>query len=134
MKLPNKSLVLKLEDLYVVEPMTITQQYVFNDWNKYPIHVLHGSAGTGKSFISVYKALNDVLNMKSGYKRVVLLRSADLPIAVLSFPVILFKSVFTPYAVLLDPVVFFTIDHSPNAELDPPIVFEIIAKLPKAEL
>ena len=76
MKLPSKSLVLKLEDLYVVEPMTPTQQHVYNDWNKYPIHVLHGSAGTGKSFISVYKALNDVLNMKNGFKRVVLLRSA----------------------------------------------------------
>lgn len=76
MKPTNKSLVLKLDDLYVIDPMTPTQQHVFNDWNKYPIHVLHGVAGTGKSFISVYKALNDVLNTHNRYKRLVLLRSA----------------------------------------------------------
>jgi len=76
MKTTNKGLVLKLDDLYIIDPMTPTQQHVFNDWNKYPIHVLHGVAGTGKSFISVYKALNDVLNLHNKYKRLVLLRSA----------------------------------------------------------
>lgn len=71
----NNKLILKLEDLGEVTPLTTAQRLLFYSWDEYPIHVLHGSAGTGKSFISVYKALEQVLDMKSEYKRLVLLRS-----------------------------------------------------------
>ena len=38
--------------------------------------ILHGAAGTGKTFIALYKALEEVL-MKGGfYKKVIIVRSA----------------------------------------------------------
>jgi phosphate starvation-inducible protein PhoH len=38
--------------------------------------LLHGVAGTGKSFIALYKALEEVLDRNNPYQRVVLVRSA----------------------------------------------------------
>jgi phosphate starvation-inducible PhoH-like protein/PhoH-like ATPase len=37
--------------------------------------MLHGIAGTGKSFISLYLALNQVLTEESNYKKVIIVRS-----------------------------------------------------------
>ena len=38
--------------------------------------LLHGSAGTGKTFIALYKALEEVLDKSNTYKKVVICRSA----------------------------------------------------------
>jgi predicted ribonuclease YlaK len=38
--------------------------------------VLHGCAGTGKTFIALYKALEEVLNREGFYKKVIIVRSA----------------------------------------------------------
>lgn len=75
-KTNNNKLVISLEDLYQIEPLTDTQNEVFINWNKYDVQVLHGVAGTGKTFISIYKGLEDVLNRKTQYKRLIVLRSA----------------------------------------------------------
>lgn len=37
--------------------------------------MLHGAAGTGKTFISVYKALEEMMNNRSSFEKVVIVRS-----------------------------------------------------------
>lgn len=72
----QNSLTLKIDDLLVCESLTPKQGEFFTQWWQYDVQVLYGSAGTGKTFISVYKALEDVLDKSSIYKQLVILRSA----------------------------------------------------------
>ena len=69
------NLKVRIEDLCIIDPMTNTQASLFSSWNKYIIHVLSGYAGTGKTFISIYKALEEVLGGRQ-YKQLIILRSA----------------------------------------------------------
>ena len=58
-----------------VVPMTENQRKAFKSWESNKNLVLHGTAGTGKSYIAFYLALRDIL--KSGVqKRIVIIRSA----------------------------------------------------------
>ena len=53
---------LKLEDLITVGPLTENQKTAFEAYKKdNKSLILHGSAGTGKTFISIYLALEEVL-------------------------------------------------------------------------
>ena len=65
----------RLEHLAKLEPMTSNQEIVFKSWEKNNM-VLSGSAGTGKTFISLYLALKDVLDKSTQYERVLIVRSA----------------------------------------------------------
>lgn len=67
----NISLVLKK-----IEPKTKNQEKVFDDYSKGKHIVTLGCAGSGKSFLSVYLALNEILNTKSSKKKLVIIRSA----------------------------------------------------------
>jgi len=64
---------LELQD---VEPLTRTQEKFFNNYSNGKSQVLSGSAGTGKTFISLYNAFNEILNGKTNYRRIVIIRSA----------------------------------------------------------
>lgn len=67
----------KHEDLNIVKPKTHNQQLFFDLYDQQSTAMLlHGVAGTGKTFISMYKALEEVLNPKSVYERLVIVRSA----------------------------------------------------------
>lgn len=66
---------LRLEHLTQLEPMTSNQEVVFKNWDKNNM-VLSGSAGTGKTFISLYLALKDVLDKSTPYEKVLIVRSA----------------------------------------------------------
>ena len=55
--------------------MTSNQEVVFKNWDKNNM-VLSGSAGTGKTFISLYLALKDVLDKSTPYEKVLIVRSA----------------------------------------------------------
>ena len=50
------------EHLLNIEPLTESQKSVFDRWADDKHLVLHGCAGTGKTFISLYLALREVLN------------------------------------------------------------------------
>ena len=53
---------LKLDDLITVSPLTANQKNAFDAYKKENKSlILHGSAGTGKTFISIYLALEEVL-------------------------------------------------------------------------
>lgn len=59
-----------------IEPLTKNQRYSFESFQDNNKNLmLHGIAGTGKSFISMYLALKEVLNENSQYKKVVVVRS-----------------------------------------------------------
>ena len=62
-------------NLTTVKPIGDNQKEVFNTWKKGKNQFLFGAAGTGKTFISLYLALNDVFDLKKPYDKVVLVRS-----------------------------------------------------------
>lgn len=58
-----------------IEPLTQNQKTTFNAYKAGHNLLLHGIAGTGKSFISLYLALDEILKRQSDYKKVVIVRS-----------------------------------------------------------
>ena len=62
-------------NLVTVKPITDNQKLVFETWKKGKNQFLFGAAGTGKTFISLYLAMQNVLDLKSPYERVVVVRS-----------------------------------------------------------
>jgi len=62
-------------NLITVKPITDNQKLVFDSWKKGKNQFLFGAAGTGKTFVSLYLALKDVLDLKTSYEKVVLVRS-----------------------------------------------------------
>jgi len=62
-------------NLVSVKPIGDNQKTVFDTWKKGKNQFLFGSAGTGKTFVSLYLALQDVFNLKTKYDKVVLVRS-----------------------------------------------------------
>ena len=57
-----------------ISPLTLNQSSTFKAFEQGKHLLLHGVAGTGKTYISLYLALNEVLN-KSRYKHIVVIRS-----------------------------------------------------------
>ena len=71
----KKNKEIKSINLVAVKPITDNQKLIFESWKKDQNQFLFGVAGTGKTFISLYLALKDVLNLKTPYDKVVLVRS-----------------------------------------------------------
>ena len=69
------SLKLRLEDMEVVEPVTANQRKVVNAYEAGDSLVLAGSAGTGKTFMALSLALEDVLDKELSYDKVMIVRS-----------------------------------------------------------
>jgi len=63
------------DDLVTVKPITDNQGLVFNSWKTGKNQFLFGAAGTGKTFISLYLALTDIMDLKKPYDKVILVRS-----------------------------------------------------------
>ena len=57
-----------------IKPITKHQEETFSAWNIGDNLVLNGSAGTGKTFMSLYLGLNEVFG-KSSHKKLVIIRS-----------------------------------------------------------
>jgi Phosphate starvation-inducible protein PhoH, predicted ATPase len=65
-----------LHDLKDVRPMNETQRQFFLSYIEGNHVIGNGSAGTGKSFISLYLALNDVLDNEKEQDKIIIVRSA----------------------------------------------------------
>ena len=62
-------------NLLKIKPITESQKTVFETWKKGQNQFLFGCAGTGKTFISLYLAMQEVLNLQTKYEKVILVRS-----------------------------------------------------------
>ena len=62
-------------NLIKVKQIKDGQKSVFETWKKGQNQFLFGCAGTGKTFISLYLAMQDVLDLKTKYDKVILVRS-----------------------------------------------------------
>ena len=58
-----------------IEPLTDNQKTLFEAYAKDQNLVAYGVAGTGKTFITLYNALQDVLNPETPYEKVYIVRS-----------------------------------------------------------
>ena len=58
-----------------IEPITDNQKRVFESYKEGKHIVAYGTAGTGKTFITLYNALKDVLSENTPYERIYLVRS-----------------------------------------------------------
>ena len=63
------------EHLLHIKPLTPSQEKVFDAWDKKKNLFLFGAAGTGKSFITIYLALKEILDPKSPYEKLYIVRS-----------------------------------------------------------
>ena len=66
---------INLEPLKTIEPLTENQEKIWEAYGKGQNLVLHGAAGTGKTFISLYLALKQCLDPSSKYEKVYMVRS-----------------------------------------------------------
>ena len=58
-----------------IEPLTENQKVLFESYDKDQNIVAYGAAGTGKTFITLYNALCDVLDQTTPYEKIYIVRS-----------------------------------------------------------
>lgn len=58
-----------------IEPLTDTQREVFRSYNQGYNSVLHGCAGTGKTFLSCYLAIRDIMEKIDQKQQLIIVRS-----------------------------------------------------------
>ena len=61
--------------LSTIKPVTDSQKIVFDSWKSGLNQFLFGCAGTGKTFVSLYLALQEVLKNETPYDKVIVVRS-----------------------------------------------------------
>ena len=73
----NNHLKLRIDDLKTFEPLTANQKTFFDAYRRGDYFVaLHGVAGTGKTFIALYKAIEEVMDKSNPFKKIIVVRSA----------------------------------------------------------
>ena len=58
-----------------IEPLTENQQRLFEEYEKGKNIIAYGAAGTGKTFITLFNALNEVLDTTTPYEKIYIVRS-----------------------------------------------------------
>ena len=71
----SKKIEITNSDLVKIEPVTDNQKVVFDSYKKGKNQFLYGCAGTGKTFITLYLAMQEVLRNDTPYDRVGMVRS-----------------------------------------------------------
>lgn len=74
-KVVNNSMSVRLDDLLQFDPLTKNQELTYKAWEDGENLVLTGSAGTGKTFMAMYLALEDMLDKETEFDQLVILRS-----------------------------------------------------------
>jgi predicted ribonuclease YlaK len=73
----SNSLKLRLDDLKTFDPLTNNQKKFFDAYKRGDYFVaLHGVAGTGKTFIALYKAIEEVMDKSNPFNKIIVVRSA----------------------------------------------------------
>jgi len=63
------------EYLVNIEPITENQKILFNSYDASKNIIAYGAAGTGKTFVTLYNALKDVLDENTPYEKIYIVRS-----------------------------------------------------------
>lgn len=72
-----QTLKLKLDHLLTFDPLTENQKLFFDAYKRGDyFFALHGVAGTGKTFIALYKAIEEVLDKSNPFTQIIVVRSA----------------------------------------------------------
>ena len=71
----SKKPTIKFEDMVDIKGITKNQENVIKEYKKGKCLFLYGSAGTGKTFVTLYHALKEVLDPKTKYHCVYVVRS-----------------------------------------------------------
>ncbi len=58
-----------------IEPITENQKILFNSYKEKKNIIAYGAAGTGKTFVTLYNALKDVLDENTPYEKIYMVRS-----------------------------------------------------------
>lgn len=66
---------INLSNMKELEPLTDTQEIFFESYRDSDAFILYGSAGTGKTAISLYHALEDILDVDSDFQKIIIVRS-----------------------------------------------------------
>ena len=66
---------INLDFIKKIEPLTENQERFFEEYKEDQNLVAYGCAGTGKTFITLYNALLDVLDPKTPYEKIYIVRS-----------------------------------------------------------
>ncbi len=66
---------INLDLIKKIEPLTPNQEVFFDQYDENKNLVAYGCAGTGKTFITLYRALLDVLDPKTPYEKIYIVRS-----------------------------------------------------------
>lgn len=74
-KKKSQSPLITLDHLVELQPLTENQEKLFAAYDEGKNIVAHGYPGTGKSLSLIYKALEEVLDPSTPYKRVIVVRS-----------------------------------------------------------
>lgn len=73
----SNCLKIKLDHLKTFQPLTENQKKFYDAYRRGDYFVaLHGVAGTGKTFIALYKALEEVLDKSNPFNKIIIVRSA----------------------------------------------------------
>jgi phosphate starvation-inducible protein PhoH and related proteins len=72
----NDRMKISLDNLLTIQPETDNQAEAFEAWKKDQLNlVMVGAAGTGKTFLGMYLALEQVMDMSTPYERLIIIRS-----------------------------------------------------------
>jgi len=66
---------LSADYLIDIQPLTDNQKRLFDSYKEGKHLVAYGAAGTGKTFVTLFNALKDVLNDRTPYERIYIVRS-----------------------------------------------------------
>jgi phosphate starvation-inducible PhoH-like protein len=64
-----------IHDLKTIKPLTPSQQDLFHTWVNYDHICAHGTAGTGKTFLTFYLSLNEIFSPKTPQDKIIVVRS-----------------------------------------------------------
>ena len=73
----TNQLKLRLDNLKTFQPLTENQKLFYDAYKQGDYFIaLHGVAGTGKTFIALYKAIEEVLDKSNSFNKIIIVRSA----------------------------------------------------------
>lgn len=73
----SNALKIRLDQMKTFQPLTDNQKLFFDAYKRGDYFIaLHGVAGTGKTFVALYKALEEVLDKSNPFTKIIIVRSA----------------------------------------------------------